>query len=221
MDITLEATLKASVNSLSRNITPQNTRLEFANPASHEDILDSLRKNQRFDSKDIALLSKVKGFVWGTYSYSPGCKGDVLVTLHVVLPKGESVSFQDVGKPETVMRKIAAQMVMHFQKTSFPSMVIMGKRILVLVGAPGSSINQAPNPSIARQACQMVQARLPTENEYEYLSILGDWNGGVSLNHLFWALPNRQVLSPDTRNPTPVRSHAEVQFAPVNFYCVK
>jgi hypothetical protein len=50
---------------------------------------------------------------------------------------------------------------------------------------------------------------------------LGDWNGGVSLNHLFWALPDRQVLSPDTRNPTPVRSHAEVQFAPVNFYCVK
>ena len=74
---------------------------------------------------------------------------------------------------------------------------------------------------IAKQACQMVQARLPTENEYEYLSILGDWNGGVSLNHMFWALPDRQVLSPDTRNPTPVRSHAEVQFAPVNFYCVK
>jgi hypothetical protein len=44
MDITLEATLKASINSLSRNINPQNTRLEFANPASHDEILDSLRK---------------------------------------------------------------------------------------------------------------------------------------------------------------------------------
>ena len=94
-------------------------------------------------------------------------------------------------------------------------------RILVLVGAPGSSINQAPNPGIAREACKMVQARLPTEKEYEYLSILGDWNGGVSLDHMFWALPDQQVLSPDTRNPTPVRSHAEVQFATVNFYCVK
>ena len=112
-------------------------------------------------------------------------------------------------------------MVRHFQKTSFPTMIIMGNRILVLVGAPGSSINQAPNPSIAKEACQMVQARLPTEKEYEYLSILGDWNGGESLDHLFWALPDRQVLSPDTRNPTPVRSHAEVQFAQVNFYCVK
>ena len=62
---------------------------------------------------------------------------------------------------------------------------------------------------------------LDPEKEYEYLSVLGDWNGGVSLDHLFWALPDQQVLSPDTRNPTPVRSHTEVQFAPVNFYCVK
>ena len=221
MDITLEATLKASVNSLSRNINPQNTRLEFANPGTATETLQGVKNNQRFDTTDPALLTKVKGFVWGTYSYSPGCKGDVLVTLHVVLPKGESVSFQDQGRPENVMRKLAMQMVTHFQKTSFPTMIIMGNRILVLVGAPGSSINQAPNSEIAREACQMVQARLPTEKEYEYLSILGDWNGGVSLGHAFWALPNNMVFSPDTRNPTPVRTHAEVQFAQVNFYCVK
>jgi hypothetical protein len=221
MDITLEATLKASVNSLSRNINPQNTRLEFANPGTATETLQGVKNNQRFDTTDPAMLTKVKGFVWGTYSYSPGCRGDVLVTLHVVLPKGESVSFQDQGRPESVMRKLAMQMVTHFQKTSFPTMIIMGNRILVLVGAPGSSINQAPNSEIAREACQMVQARLPTEKEYEYLSILGDWNGGVSLGHVFWALPNNMVLSPDTRNPTPVRTHAEVQFAQVNFYCVK
>jgi hypothetical protein len=221
MDITLEATLKASVNSLSRNINPQNTRLEFANPGTATETLQGVKNNQRFDTTDPALLTKVKGFVWGTYSYSPGCKGDVLVTLHVVLPKGESVSFQDQGRPENVMRKLAMQMVTHFQKTSFPTMIIMGNRILVLVGAPGSSINQAPNSEIAREACQMVQARLPTDKEYEYLSILGDWNGGVSLGHAFWALPNNMVFSPDTRNPTPVRTHAEVQFAQVNFYCVK
>ena len=221
MDIMLEATLKASINSLSRNINPQNTRLEFANPGSASQIMEGVKNNQRFDTTNEAMLSKVKGFVWGTYSYAPGCRGDVLVTIHVVLPKGESVSFQDQGRPETVMRKLGLQMVRHFQKTSFPTMIIMGNRILVLVGAPGSSINQAPNPGIAREACKMVQARLPTEKEYEYLSILGDWNGGVSLGHLFWALPDQQVLSPDTRNPTPVRSHAEVQFATVNFYCVK
>lgn len=43
---------------------------------------------------------------------------------------------------------------------------------------------QALNPGIAREACTMVQARLPTEKEYEYLSLLGDRNGGVSLDHM-------------------------------------
>ena len=221
MDITLEATLKASVNAMSRNISQQNTRLEFANPGSVQELIQGLKNKKRFDSEDLVLLSKVKGFLWGTYSYSPGCKGDVLVTIHAVLPKGESVSFQDQGKPENVMTKLALQIVRHFQKTSFPSMVMLEHKILVLIGAPGSSINQAPSPKIAKTACRMFHARLPTVEEYEYLSILGDWNGGVSLDHLFWALNDTDVLSPDTRNPSPVRKHTEVHFSEVNFYCVK
>ena len=72
MDITLEATLKASVNALSRNINPQNTRLEFANPGSASQIMEGVKNNQRFDTTNEAMLSKVKGFVWGTYSYAPG-----------------------------------------------------------------------------------------------------------------------------------------------------
>ena len=221
MDITLEATLKASINAVSRNLNPQNTRLEFANPGTTQALIQSLKNKKRFESEDLVLLSKVKGFLWGTYSYSPGCKGDVLVTIHAVLPKGESVSFQDQGKPENVMTKLALQIVRHFQKTSFPSMVMLEHKILVLIGAPGTSVNQAPTPSIAKTACKMFHARLPTLQEYEYLSILGDWNGGISLDHLFWALNDNEVLSPDTRNPSPVRKHAEVHYAEVNFYCVK
>lgn len=91
----------------------------------------------------------------------------------------------------------------------------------VLIGAPGSSVNQAPTPEIARVACKMFNARLPTVDEYEYLSILGDWNGGVSLDHQFWALADKKILSPDTRNPSPVRTHTEIHYAEVNFYCVK
>jgi len=221
MDITLEATLKAAVNAVSRNINPQNTRLEFANPGSVQELIQGLKSKKRFESEDLVQLSKVRGFLWGTYSYSPGCKGDVLVTIHAVLPKGESVSFQDQGKPENVMTKIALQIVRHFQKTSFPSMIMLENKILVLIGAPGTSVNQAPTPKIAKTACKMFHARLPTMEEYEYLSILGDWNGGISLDHLFWALNDTEVLSPDTRNPSPVRKHAEVHFSEVNFYCVK
>jgi hypothetical protein len=60
-------------------------------------------------------------------------------------------------------------MVRHFQKSGFPKLVMMGDKMLVLLGAPGFSINQAP----------------------------------------------------DTRNPSPVRTHAEIHYAEVNFYCVK
>lgn len=98
------------------------------------------------------------------------------MTLHVVLPKNESVSFQAQGKPESVMNQLALQ---------------------------------------------MVKARLPTPAEYEYLSILGDWNGGVSLDHVFWALEGNLVYEPDTRNPSPIRTPAEVHYAEVSFYCVK
>jgi hypothetical protein len=221
IDITLEATLKASINAVSRQVNPQNTRLQFSNPGSVFELIHTLKNKKRFDSGDVLLLSKVKGFVWGTYSYSPGCQGDLLVTLHVVLPKNESVSFQAQGKPESVMNQLALQMVRHFQKTSFPTVITMGSKDLVLVGAPGTSINQAPDPEVAHHACKMVKARLPTPAEYEYLSILGDWNGGVSLDHVFWALEGNLVYAPDTRNPSPIRTPAEVHYAEVSFYCVK
>ena len=221
MDVTLEASLKASIDAVSQGLNPENTRLEFANPTPVLAFLEALRDNKRFDTPDMQQMSRVKGFVWGTYSYSPGCKGDVLVTLHVVLPRGESVSFQAQGKPESVMGNIAVQMVRHFQRTSFPTVISMGERFLVLVGAPGSSINKAPTPKIAEEACAMIKARLPSEKEYEYLSILGDWSGGVSLDHKLWAMVNNHVLSPDTRNPSPVRHPEDVNYQEVYFYCVR
>jgi hypothetical protein len=67
----------------------------------------------------------------------------------------------------------------------------------------------------------MIKARLPKMKEYEFLSILGNWNGGVSLAHNIWALSDNVVLAPDLRNPTPIRRHAEVNFEEVSFYCVK
>jgi len=221
MDITLEATLKASINAVSRNVNPQNTRLQFSNPVPVLELIHSLKDKKRLDSSDMSLLSKVKALVWGTYSYSPGCKGDILVTLHVELPKGETVSFQEQGKPENVMTKLALQLVRHFQKTDFPTVIMMGSKELVLVGAPGTSINQAPNSEQAAYACKMINARLPTPAEYDYLSILGDWNGGVSLGHVFWALAGNMVFTPDTRNPSPVRTAADIHYASVNFFCVK
>jgi hypothetical protein len=143
------------------------------------------------------------------------------VTIHVELNNGMTVSFQAQGKPETVMSAIAADIVRHFQRTTFPTVVMMGDKSLVLLGAAGKPINVAPTPQIAERSCVLIKARLPTVDEYEFLSILGDWNNGVSLDHKLWALSGNRVLNPDTRNPSPVRTPAEVNHMPVNFFCVR
>jgi len=70
------------------------------------------------------------------------------------------------------MAAIALQMVRYFQRTSFPTLISIGEKFIVLVGAPGTSINTAPTPKVAEQACKAIKARLPTESEYDFLSIL-------------------------------------------------
>jgi len=82
-----------------------------------------------------------------------------------------------------------------------------------------------PEQGMSGIAMQMVRhfqrTSLPTESEYDFLSILGDWNGGVSLGHQFWALADNHIMSPDTRNPSPVRHPEEVNGKEFSFYCVR
>jgi hypothetical protein len=221
MDITLEASLKAYLDRMYMGFNAKDIRLQFFNPAPLNEVLKTLRENPRGGAISSQQLAALSGFVWGTYAYGLGCKGDLVVTVHVEIHGGNSVSFQAQGKPETVMSLIAADMVRHFQRTTFPTAVIMGEKTLVLVGTAGTPINKAPTPLIAEKSCYLIKARLPTQDEYEFLSIMGDWNNGVSLDHKVWAMSNNRVLAPDMRNPTPVRGHVDVNYEEVYFYCVR
>jgi hypothetical protein len=221
LDVTLEASLKAYLDRMYLGFNQKDIKVQFFNPSSLSELVKSLREHQRQDKVDVQQLSVLSGLAWGTYSYGPGCKGDLLVTLHIELANGMGVSFQSQGKPETVMSAIAADMVRYFQRTTFPTVVMMGDKSLILVGTAGSPINTAPTPVIAERSCVLIKARLPTLDEYEYLSVKGDWNNGVSLDHKLWALAGNRVLNPDTRNPTPVRTPADTNFEPVSFYCVR
>ncbi len=221
MDITLEASLKAYLDRMYLGFNQKDIKLQFFSPGPLSELIKNLREHQRQDQVDGMHLAMLSGIAWGTYSYGPGCRGDLLVTIHIELSNGTTVSFQAQGKPETVMSAIAADIVRHFQRTSFPTVVMMGDKSLILVGAAGKPINTAPNPVIAEKSCALIKARLPTADEYEFLSILGDWNNGVSLDHKIWALSSNRVLNPDTRNPSPVRTHPEVNFGEVTFYCVR
>ena len=221
MDVTLEASLKAYLDRMYLGFNPQDIKLQFVDPSPLSDLIKRLHDQERQDTVDVQQLALLSGIAWGTYSYGPGCRGDLLVTIHIELNNGTTASFQAQGKPETVMSAIAADIVRHFQRTTFPTIVMMGDKPLVLLGAVGKPINTAPTPAIAERSCVLIKARLPTVDEYEFLSILGDWNNGVSLSHMLWALSGNRVLNPDTRNPTPVRTPAEVNHLPVNFYCVR
>jgi len=221
MDVTLESSLKAAIDGFYRRINPKEKKLLFVNPAPLLDLLRDLRTEKRQGSLNLSQLAKISGFAWGTYAYSPGCRGDIMATIHVELTSGASYSFQAQGRPESVMASVGAQMFEFFQRTQFPSVVRMGAKSLTLVGAPGSPIGVAPSPVVAQSACDLSQARLPSFEEYEFLSALGDWNGGVSLGHQLWALADNHILAPDLRNPSPVRHPEDVNSTEIYYYCVK
>ena len=221
IDLTLEASLRAALDGLYREIKPKDRKLTFLNPTPLLDMLRELRSAQRQSTLNQQQLAKISGFAWGTYAYGPGCRGDLLVTLHIELGSGASHSFQAQGRPESVMTAVAAQMFKQVQRTVFPSVVNMGKKSLTLLGAPGSPIGMAPTPAVAEAACAASRGRLPLWDEYEFLSALGEWSGGVALDHSFWALADGHVLAPDLRNPSPVRHPEDVNSNEIYFYCVR
>ncbi len=221
MDVTLESSLKASIDGLYRQINPRQTNLIFFNPGSLLDVLRALRSSDKVEHIDLRQLSRISGFAWGSYSYGAGCSGDIMATVHIETNNGDSVSFYGQGRPDWVMSSIAEKIFTHYQRTKFPSVVGLGAKSLALLGAPGSPIGIAPTTAIAQSSCEMLKARLPTHEEYEFLSALGDWNGGVSLGHSIWALSGGQLLAPDLRNPSPVRYPDEINTDEVYYYCVR
>ena len=222
MDVMLAGTLKASLDRVYRDRNPQIRKFVFFNTAPLNELLRLMRAPQSQLAWDPKLLKSLSGVAYGTYSYAPSCKGDLLVTVHVDLSCGNTYHFQAQGFPEQVMQNIGVQIFETFQQTQFPSKLKIGNKQLELVGAPGSGVSVAPTPRSAEMACKAIQARLPTEDEYEYLSNVGDWNGGVTCSrNKLWAMENNMVMAPDLRNPSPVRSVAEFPGQVFSYYCVR
>lgn len=220
-DVTLEAAIKASLDQMMREASPRVRRIGFFNPGSLVDLLNNLREQRQRGPLDSRLLSRVSGVAWGTYSFASGCRGEILLTLHVELRSGETFSFSGSGLPETAAHMVASRLFTAFQTTRFPSEVLIGSKKITLVGTPAGPVVHTPTPAEGERACAAMNARLPTADEYEQLSLLGDWSGGVSLKHDIWALAGGKVLAPYLRNPSPVRGADEVRGQDLHFYCVR
>ncbi len=221
MDVTLESVIKASLDQTYREVQPRERKLAFFNPTTLMELLDELKEQHRQERVDAKQLARLSGMAWGTYAYGPSCNNDILLTLHVTLHSGQTYNFSARGEPESAAMAVANKMFQQFQATQFPSVVHVNGKSLTLVGAPGSPVSHAPTPALAEKACASVKARLPSWEEYEMLAMLGDWNGGVSLNRDVWTLSGGKVLSPNLRNPSPVRQPEEARGEDLHFYCVR
>ncbi len=221
MDVVLEGSLKASLDAIYRDINPQQKKVAFFNPMPLIQVVHELHDQKRQGYLDQRYLSGLTGVVWGIYSFSPSCRGDVTVTLHIETKEGVTYNFQGQGTPESVMQGMAGQVFEFFQRTRFPSKVKYGNGFVELLGAPGSPISHATLPENAEKSCEKMQGRLPTAEEYIFLSSLGDWSGGVTLRHEFWAMANGMVMAPDLPNPSPVRKAEEIRVNEYHFYCVR
>jgi hypothetical protein len=221
MDVSLEGIIKSSLDQIYRDVQPKERKLSFFNPTTLIELLDELKEQHRQAHVDAKQLARLSGIAWGTYAYGPSCNNEVLVTLHVTLHGGETYNFNAKGEPEWAANALAGMLFKQFQGTRFPPQVNLNGESLTLVGAPGSPVSYAPSPAMAEKACASMKARLPTWEEYELLAILGDWNGGVSLNHDVWTLNGGKVLSPTLRNPSPVRQPEEARGQDLHFYCVR
>jgi len=218
----LAGTLKASLDHVYKLRKPQTRRLNFFNTLPLNELMKQMRDPQKPAVWDPLVMRGLSGVAYGTYSYAPSCQGDLLVTVHIELSCGHTYHFQAQGFPEQVMQSIGQQMFETFQQTEFPSNIKMGNKQLELVGSPGAGIGRAPSPRSAEMACKAIQARLPTDEEYEYLSNLGDWNGGVNCSrNKLWAMAGNMVMAPDLPNPSPVRSVSEFPGQNFSYYCVR
>jgi len=221
MDVLLEGSFKAALDRVYEQHQPRVRLVSFFNPTALNELVRVLRAQQRQGSLEASQLRGLTGVAWGTYSFSPGCKGDVLVTLHIETQPGQTFNYQARGMPESVMGQIAYQVFSQFQKTRFPSQVMHLGKTLELLGAPGNVLGTTNSPRKAQYACECMQARLPTVGEYIYLSELGNWNGGVNSDKGLWALSQERVMAPEMPNPSIVRSIKEFQSPEIRYFCVR
>ena len=221
MDVLLEGSFKAALDGYYRDVQPGRRQLSFFNPMQLTQLVRTVRDQKRQGYLDEKLVKDLQGIFWGTYSFGPGCTGNVLVTLHLEDKDGETYSFQGQGLPQSVMHALAGQIFEYFQRTKFPSKVAMGKGTLEVLGAPGAAFAHTPDTPSAERVCKQMSGRLPTAEELEYVNALGDWNGGITLRNDIWALQNNVVYAPDLPNPSPVRKADEIRGQQIHFYCVR
>ena len=134
------------------------------------------------------------------------------VDLHMLnLHSGVERSFSARGEPRQAGRELARKLFHHFHRTRFPSRFRLGSLSLELLDH--QTLRSPVRESLlqlhrsATMYCQTLQARLPTEAEFQLLRARGIYRGGVavgaspSTTSYYWALANDRVYRPHFVSP--------------------
>jgi hypothetical protein len=221
LDVTLESTLKSYLSGFYRDLKPKEQRVSFRHLTALKQIIEALKRGERPGDFQDSMMEELDYIAYGSYSFAPSCNGRINVTLHLVGREGRVISYQGLGKPHVVMSQIAARIFEDFQRTKFPAEIQVGERRITIIGDINGTIGTVNDPSRAEQACLVLGGRLPNREELEFIDLIGDFNGGVSIGRSVWAMPNGKVYHPQLMNPTPVRDMSEVNTRTFRYYCIQ
>lgn len=224
LDVTLENSLKGYLDQYYRSFPVQQRKIEFRHINDIRRIINAVANGQRIGNLSGDPYRVLDYVAYGSYSYAPDCRGRIDVTVTLVGPNGQIKTYQGLERPHIVMSQIASRMFEDFQRTKFPSTLDLGAKSIRLIGATNGSVAKAGLKQ-AERACKNMGARLPTGEELEDISAFGDWNGGVSINNVVWAISgwggSPMVYHPGLMNPSPIRDEWSVNEKIFSYYCVK
>lgn len=220
--VLLESTFKSYIESYYRKNRPSTRYINFKFPNSLHQALNRASRGEQISFNEQNSHLELDLMAYGTYSISPNCNGNVVVTLNVVEKDLTNTSFTATGRPSTVMSQIASRVFEKYQRTQFPSTIRIKNRKLQILGGLNTQIDSTPILSEARYFCESMDARLPTAQEYKYIDSYGSWSGGVSLGTNAWALKHNYVFYlPFVKNGSAAVPASRIDHRRYHYLCVR
>lgn len=216
---TLENTFKAYLDGYYRQLTPKTRNIDFKYTNRLNQAINKPASQNTEPNLETNQFQKISAFAYGHYSFSPHCRGEILVTLTLITRGGDSKTYLGQGPVNTVMSKIASQIFEDYQRTKFPSTLRVGNKKLTLLGGLNGAVDKVQYPEEAENICQTLGARLPTAQEYKFINSYGSWSGGVTLGRNVWALKYPKVFIPYFRT-LPVREYNQTNQKEIYYICV-
>lgn len=220
LGVTLEYTFKAYIEDYYRQLTPRTRQIDFKYTTQLNNIVNSALRNNQLPNISQAQTDKIGAFAYGTYSLSPNCNGNILVTLTLIQKDGNTKTYIGNGPVQTVMSQIASKIFEDFQRTTFPSTLRIGTREITLIGGLNGHIDSVQYLEEAENICKTLGARLPTGQEYKFINSYGSWSGGITLGRKVWALDYPNVFIPYFER-MPVRNFTQVNERTYYYTCIK